>query len=122
MRRNLVSVSLLVKAGCRLLIDDNGIIISRNSEQIGSDVILNDYLQLNCSMSQQEISLVEKENTKSTNTIIGVKRTNSIEKSVYLWHRRLGHISKERMKLLVKNNILNNLAFLILMIILNALR
>ncbi|MDD0148368.1 GAG-pre-integrase domain-containing protein, partial [Shigella flexneri] len=110
MRRNLVSVSLLVKSGCRLVMDSNGILISKNSVQIGSGVIMNDYLQLNCSMAQQEILLVEN-NTNSTSTLIGVKRTKLNEKSAFLWHRRLGHVSKERLKILVKNNILNELDF-----------
>ena len=83
MRRNLVSVSLMVKSGCRLLIDSNGILISRNSMEIGSGVILNDYLQLNCSMAQQEILLVENNNTDSTSTLTGVKRTKLNEKSAF---------------------------------------
>ena len=29
----------------------------------------------------------------------------------YLWHKHLGHISKERMQKLVKNEILSNLDF-----------
>jgi len=33
------------------------------------------------------------------------------ERSAYLWHKRLGHISKERMQRLVKNEILPNLDF-----------
>ena len=110
MRRNLVSASLLVKYGCRLVIDNNGITISKDSVQLGSGVIMNDYLQLNCSPAQQEILLVENTDT-SSNTLTGVKRTKCDEKSAYLWHRRLGHISKERLKTLVKNNILNELDF-----------
>ena len=111
MRRNLISVSQMVKAGCKLFIDNKGIVISRNNEYLGSGVILDDYLKLECSMSQQEISLVETDNTKRTNTLTGVKRTRNNENSAYLWHRRLGHVSKERLKLLVKNNILNELDF-----------
>ena len=33
------------------------------------------------------------------------------ENSAYLWHKRLGHISKERLQRLVKNEILPNLDF-----------
>ena len=33
------------------------------------------------------------------------------EKSIFLWHKRLGHISKEMMKRLVNNEILLNLDF-----------
>lgn len=111
MRRNLLSVSLLIRMGCSFFMDCNGIKISRNSIQIGSGVMWNDYLKLNCSVHRQEILLVEDNNTLSTNTIIAVKRTMLNEKSANLWHRRLGHISKERLQLLMKNKILNELYF-----------
>ena len=42
---------------------------------------------------------------------VGTKRNLINENSSYLWHRRLGHISKERMKRLVKDGILPNLDF-----------
>ena len=41
----------------------------------------------------------------------GTKRNLINESSSYLWHKRLGHISKERMKRLVKDGILHNLDF-----------
>ena len=41
----------------------------------------------------------------------GTKRSLVNECSAYLWHKRLGHISKERMQRLVKNEILPNLDF-----------
>ena len=42
---------------------------------------------------------------------IGIKRSMANENSAYLWHKCLGHISKERLKRLVKNEILTNLEF-----------
>ena len=42
---------------------------------------------------------------------IGIKRSMANENSAYLWHKRLGHISKERLQRLVKNEILPNLYF-----------
>ena len=42
---------------------------------------------------------------------IGIKRSMANENSAYLWHKCLGHISKER---LVKNEILPNLEFTVL--------
>ena len=42
---------------------------------------------------------------------IGTKRCLVNENSAYLWHKRLGHISKERLKGLVKNEILPTLDF-----------
>ena len=42
---------------------------------------------------------------------IGIKRSMANENSTYLWHKRFGHISKERLQRLVKNEILPNLEF-----------
>jgi len=42
---------------------------------------------------------------------VGTKRSLVNECSVFLWHKRLGHISKERMERLVKNEILPSLDF-----------
>jgi len=42
---------------------------------------------------------------------VGTKRGLVNECSVYLWHKHLGHISKETMARLVKNEILPNLDF-----------
>ena len=42
---------------------------------------------------------------------IGLKHGLIYEKSSILWHRRLGHISRNRIKKLVKNGILENLDF-----------
>ncbi|CAL9085653.1 unnamed protein product, partial [Musa textilis] len=42
---------------------------------------------------------------------VGLKRSFNNERSSTLWHRRLGHISKERIERLVKNNILEDLDF-----------
>ncbi|CAL8089056.1 unnamed protein product [Prunus armeniaca] len=39
------------------------------------------------------------------------KKIRSEGTSTRLWHRRLGHISKERMKILVKEQILPSLTF-----------
>ncbi|KAL8159417.1 hypothetical protein V2J09_000954 [Rumex salicifolius] len=41
----------------------------------------------------------------------GIKRSASNESSSFLWHQRLGHISKERMMMLVKNEILPQLDY-----------
>ena len=43
---------------------------------------------------------------------VGTKRSLVDERSAYLWHKRLGHISKERMQRLVKNEILPDLDFI----------
>ena len=42
---------------------------------------------------------------------VDTKRILANDQFAYLWHKRLEHISKERMKRLVKNEILPNLDF-----------
>ena len=45
------------------------------------------------------------------NTVVGKKRGKVAENSSMLWHKRLGHISRERMERLIRENILHNLDF-----------
>ena len=107
LKRNLISVSLLVKIGCKLIIDFSGIKLFQGSNYLGYGVFMHDYLKLNCSVAQQEIMLIENnQNTIKNNTVTGTKRTLFNNKSANIWHRRLGHISKERLKTLEKNKIL----------------
>ena len=42
---------------------------------------------------------------------VGTKRSLVNERSAFLWHKRLGHISRERMERLIKNEILPYLDF-----------
>ena len=51
------------------------------------------------------------ENLMTLQHNVGTKRSLVDERSAYLWHKRLGHISKERMQKLVKNEILPDLDF-----------
>ena len=53
---------------------------------------------------------------------IRIKRNMLNESSAYLWHKRLGHISKERIERLVKNEILLNLDFTDLGICVNCIK
>jgi len=43
---------------------------------------------------------------------VGTKRSLVNEQSAFLWHKRLGHISRERMERLIKNEILTYLDFM----------
>ena len=43
---------------------------------------------------------------------VGIKRSMLNDNSAYLWHKRLGQVSKERLERLVKNEILLNLDFI----------
>lgn len=104
----MLSLSLLTKLGCYFYIDEFGIKVSRNFLPFASSSFVNDYIQLHCSLSEKEILLVDNNvnNQNNLNTEINVKRAKINEKSAYLWHRRPGHISKERLFILVKQNIL----------------
>lgn len=42
---------------------------------------------------------------------VGLKRNRTSESSSFLWHKRLGYISRERVNLLVKEEILPGLDF-----------
>ena len=42
---------------------------------------------------------------------LGIKRSMLNDNSAYLWHKWLGHVSKQRLERLVKNEILPNLDF-----------
>ena len=46
------------------------------------------------------------------NTVSSPKRLRLNEKSYILWHKCLGHVSKQRMKRLIKDEILSDLDFL----------
>ncbi|KAJ9539071.1 hypothetical protein OSB04_031804 [Centaurea solstitialis] len=86
LKRNLIFAVLLVKNSCKLVIDYDGIKIFQDSNYLGCG------------------------NFNNT-TITGTKRTIVRENSANLWHRRLDHISKDRLKALVKNNSLPDLDF-----------
>lgn len=104
MKRNLVSVSCLVKKRFSFFIDFEGIKISHGSQFIGSACFVNDYWMLSCTYPR-EIYMIE-----NSETLTGNKRKYR-DNSAFLWHRRLGHISKERLHLLVKQEILPALDF-----------
>ncbi|XP_070025684.1 uncharacterized protein [Nicotiana sylvestris] len=95
--KKLVSVSLLDKAGYSFQ-QSNGIIkISFDSHAV-ADAFLSDGLyRLN--VLNETFSAIHVEN-------ITHKRSAMSKTSYLLWHRRLGHISKERIERLVKENIL----------------
>ncbi|KAF7802962.1 Retrovirus-related Pol polyprotein from transposon TNT 1-94 [Senna tora] len=56
-------------------------------------------------------SVSESSVAASVNTVVGHKQGRLDENSSTLWHRRLGHISRERLERLVKQGILHDLDF-----------
>ena len=115
MKRNLISWDLLVQSGYSFLYDINGIKFIKNSLCVGSALRVNGYLQVQCSIeNSQTVYAIENSSLNAASSVdatAGIKRTIFNEKSAYLWHRRLGHISKDRLKTLVKNKMLPELDF-----------
>lgn len=103
MQRNLVSGSLFVQTlGHSFSGNNKSLDFFKFSEFIGNASLIDGYWHLNC-RNFLEVFLMEK--------IVGVKRPRHNENSAFLWHKRLGHISKERLKILVNETILPSLDF-----------
>ncbi|VVA38580.1 Hypothetical predicted protein, partial [Prunus dulcis] len=93
MTRNLISVSRLAKAKFELVINDFGFSILRNKISVGNGTLVNGMYQLNVQASDQ---------------IMNIASTSKIQnktQSSQLWHKRLCHISKERIKSLCKEHV-----------------
>ena len=60
---------------------------------------------------QYRISLQNEATNNSLHVHIGTKRCNINEDSSMLWHQRLGHISVDRIKRLVKDGVLSTLDY-----------
>ena len=76
----------------------------KNTIFYGSGVLIDDLYRLKLDNNFSESLLTIHQN-------VGIKHSSLNESSAYLWHKRLGHVSKERLKRLVKNEILSNLNF-----------
>ena len=102
--RNLISISKLDKFGFAFKFENSKLIIMKNSMNIGSAYMCDGLYRLKTKFQIQESHSIE-------NTMIGNKRGLKDDQSYLLWHRRLGHISKERVQRLVKERILGSLDF-----------
>ena len=101
MRRNLISVSKLVKSKFKVDMHEFGFDLFLNSIRVGNGLIVDEMFQLTH----------EKEKLVLNVETIGQKRPLTRDSSSRLWHKRLGHISRERMQRLVKEEILPPLDF-----------
>ncbi|KAG7564986.1 Integrase catalytic core [Arabidopsis suecica] len=101
--RNLVSVSRLDNLGFVFKIGHGVFSLYRNDYLYGSGTLFDSLYRFNLDAKFSE-SLFNIESQ-------GIKRSASNESSAFLWHQRLGHISKERIMRLVKNDILPQLDF-----------
>ncbi|KAG9451218.1 hypothetical protein H6P81_011183 [Aristolochia fimbriata] len=100
--RNLISVSKLVPLGFSFTFENTEFSLLYQSEHVGSDILCDGLYSLNLKHdTAHEVMIVHS----------GLKRCVINEASSTLWHRRLGHISIDRIKRLVKDKILQTLDF-----------
>jgi len=102
--RNLVSVGKLDNVGFDVKIGNNTFSLYKRNTFYGSGVLIDNLYRFNLDVNFVE-SLFHVEHS------IGNKRSAHNECSAFLWHQRLGHISKERIMRLVKSEILPQLDF-----------
>ena len=100
--RNLISISSLLPLGFSFSFSDSDFSLSNKSKVIGygtlSDGLFHIQLQNNFTYNSMHVTA-------------GLKRCVMNEESSMLWHRRLGHISIERIKKLVNDGVLSTLDF-----------
>ena len=100
--RNLISVSRLVPLGFSFTFQDNVFNLFYKSNNIGTGILADGLYR---------ICLQNEATNNSLHVHIGTKRCNINEDSSMLWHRRLGHISIDRIKRLVKDGVLSTLDY-----------
>ncbi|XP_043692937.1 uncharacterized protein LOC122643378 [Telopea speciosissima] len=96
-RRNLISISKLSRMGYFFNFNKDGFNLLHNYVVVGNGSLVDGLYKLNC-----DSPVVLN---------VGSKRSMLDERSSMLWHRRLGHISVQRMERLVRNKILRPLDF-----------
>ena len=100
--RNLISVSKLDVCDFNGKFGSNSFSLFKNSRFIGFEFLIYGLYKL-------KLDNIFVESLLTLNNSIGLKRSMINENFTYLWHKRLGHISKERLQILVNNEILSNL-------------
>ena len=100
--RNLIFVSRLVPLGFSFTFQDNVFNLFYESNHIGTSILAD---------GLYKISLHNEATNNSLHVHIGTKKCNINKDSSMLWHRRLGHISIDRIKRLVKDGVLSTLDY-----------
>ena len=94
--RNLIFVSRLVPLGFSFTFQDNVFNLFYKSNHIGTCILVDGLYR---------ISLQNEATNNSLHVHIDTKRCNIYEDSSMLWHQRLGHISIDKIKILVKDGV-----------------
>ena len=102
--RNLVSMSKLNFEGYFFSFHNRRFSLFKNSSFVGFDSLCDSLYKLNLNSLFAKSLLTLHHN-------VGTKRNLINESSSYLWYKHLGHISKERMKRSMKDEIFPNLDF-----------
>ena len=102
--RNLISVSRLVSDGYSFNFSDSGFNLFYKSDVIGFGTLSDGLFLLSLRNDDNHTIMLVHEK-------IGTKRCVVNEESSMLWHRRLGHISIDRIKRLVNDGVLSTLDF-----------
>jgi len=102
--RNLISVSKLISLGYSMNISGSSFDLNKNSIPVGKITIVDGLFKLHICPNNPSSFVTMHGNS-------GMKRCVMNENSASLWHRRLGHISIERVKRLVKDGVLRSLDF-----------
>ena len=102
--RNLVSLQKLDVAGFSFKFGSGSFSLFKHNSFIGSGILCDGLYKF-------KLDNVFVETLMTLHHNVGTKRSLVNENSAYLWHKRLGHISKEMMERLVKHEILPYLDF-----------
>ena len=97
--RNLVSLSKLDVTGYSFNFGNGCFNLFKHNHLIGTDILCDGLYKLKIDSLYAETILTLHHN-------VGTKRSLVKERSTFLWHKCLGHISRERMERLIKNEIL----------------
>ena len=101
---NLISISKLLIVGYEFLFENSILSIFKNKVHIGGGTLVDSLFKIDIDPSFEC-------NYLNMHANVGIKRSLINENSSMLWHRRLGHISIERIKGLVKDGVLKTLDF-----------
>ena len=102
-RRNLISVSSLVKDGYSILFNDL-VIINLNKRFICSGTLVDNLYIINPVSPSLKINKLN-----NTNVLPCKRKEPSQMNQTYLWHLRLGHINQKRISRLIQNGPLGSL-------------
>ena len=105
-RRNLIFVSILDRCCYTFHFGDRKVYLFCNSELVGSGTLYDDLYMIDLFPRA-----VESSSNAHVMNVVSSNRARVDENCSMLWHKRLGHISKQMIERLIKDGILHNLDF-----------